>query len=146
MTRVRVTTAAKKFGLAAGTISEAKKTGRITDAGHGYCYEEEIVSIARSKALKTFAYLSNQTHLEKENVDRERSITYEEAAALYNVDVKKIIYWKSVKKLDGPRNRVWKDQVSPDLRIKSGSFGPRTFTGGAGYTVNTRAPRIDPAD
>lgn len=145
-TKIRVTTAAQQFDLSVGTIATAKKRGRISDPGHGWCYKEDVAGIARAKKLRGLARQANVNAEAQRAKDTEASMAYEEAAALYGVTVQRIVGWKHSGKLKGPWNRVWKGQTNPEDRPKSGSFGERTLGGGAAYRADTRSPMIDPND
>lgn len=142
-TKIRVTTAAKLFGMSISTISGAKTKGRISNPGHGWCYQEEVAIMAKNKSIRQFAIQVNDDERAKRAEEFEKSMTYQEAAEFYGVSVERIIGWKRNGKIEGPWNRIWKGQTNPNDRPKSGIFGPRTLGGGAAYRCITRAPPID---
>ena len=144
MNRIRVTTAARRFGVKPSVITAAKTNHRISDAGHGFCYEEEVAALLPkmrlAKALKSLASRANSKEAVERNVEREISITFAEAATLYETTVDQVVRWKHAGRLEGPHGRVWKGQRKPG-RIRH-EFGPPTGKG-ASYRVDHSAPNID---
>ena len=54
--RVRVTTAARVLSTKPQIIATLKGSGKIRDAGHGYCYIEDIVQYMRRKQASKGKY------------------------------------------------------------------------------------------
>lgn len=142
LTKIRVTIAAQKYHITRAAICKAKREQRITDVGHGFCYDEEVAEMAHNKAMRSFAQHANEDAKAQRAQDVENSLSYEQAALFYGTTTAQIIKWKRAKLLAGPYNRIWKDQPNPTDGPKN--YGTsKTLSGGRGYRVAHNAPIID---
>jgi len=63
-----MTTAARFTGVKLGTINAMKHAGRIRNAGHGYCYIEDVLAARKREAVDDEVWMQKQKRERKKDV------------------------------------------------------------------------------